>query len=214
MFVFSGPSAASARCTSARARCTAGSAAAAGPTLPRLRSADCTADWDVLTGIDQLRVRVVALLVDDADELVDRIVELPRAPAGRRAALSSRLDPALACCDTVGEPLRLRHRVARAARDLVGPGGGLPETAVERVGARWRPAFSPRFSRPVANSRRSRPRSRRFSWRPPEAIWRVRLRSTSVRSSSDAGPSTASMPGLARDLLLEPLQARAAAPPS
>ena len=194
--------------TSCLARCTAGSAAAAGPAAEvaqrrldrRLRP--CSAGRSARSS-----------------ELLFSSTRTPRAARRSRPASSAaplarrgcdafviRFAPALGLRDAVRELLRLRDRGAGAAAAIWSeprPPGPRPAPS----GSRRAPCSRPRFRRAGAAQRAARsPRSSRAELRPPVTIWRVMLRSTAVRSSSDAGPSTASTPGCARDPLLEALQ--------
>ena len=181
MFDFSGPSAASARCTSARARCTAGSAAAAGPDAAEVAQRRLDRRLRRVDRVDQLatrRCRSASSMTRASSSIASCSSRRARCSRGS-AARSSRLAP-------VPWSARRRWRGAGSAGRRrwcpaaiwSGPGRRLAEPVVERVGAGRALARGRGSGAPVANSSRSSPRSSRFSWRPPEAIWRVRLRST------------------------------------
>ena len=196
MFDFSGPSAASARCTSARARCHRGSAAAAGPDAAEVAQRRLDRRLRGVDRVDQLatrRRRSARRSPAPARRSRRRARARPCWPAARQR--SRRLAPALVCATPSASRWVWGTASLVPSRDLAR--SRRPPARGRRSARRRRP----RPARARGSGARSRPAAARGRSRagpaggPPDAICRVRLRSTAVRSSSDAGPRTASMPG-------------------
>ena len=181
----------------ARARATAGLQPPPGPTLPRLRSADWTADWALFDRVDQLatrRRRSAASITRASSSIAS---SSSRAPLlARCAAELRRLAPA----PGLGRRRRRARWVCGTAalvpsRDLARAGRGLPQAGVQLVGA-----GGALLEAPVqAPGRRQQPleaalEPRAAGGRPTRSGGSGCAAPRCARAATP-GPSTASMPG-------------------